>query len=578
MDQALVENLLVILTAGLVVGVACRKLGISELIGYLVVGTLLGEEALGWVRDVNHDHSVEHLAEVGVFLLLFSIGLEFSLDELARLGRWMVIGGLLQMSLVAGTGAAALWFCGLGLRSAILLGIAGSFSSTVLVFKALAERGQVNSPHGRRGIGILLFQDVAVVPLLLLIPLIAGSQNGESAGLWVYLQRAASAVAVIVGVIILRWMVGRWAVSVFARLRSPELLILAAVVLLGGVTYAVAQLGLPPALGAFAAGLVLSDNRLTGQIDALILPFRECFAAIFFVSLGLLVNPFLCWEMAPLLVPALIGVLLLKTAAAALGLWATGLRWFKALGMGMGLAQIGEFALVVALVALNQNLISQNAYQVMLALSLGTLIVTPMLLRLGLYWSDPVHPCAEETDDSGGLEHASPEAVVIGIGPVGRQISSRLELDGVNVCLVDLSPVNLYSFAQQGFRTTAGDASDPSVLLRADADRAGLVVVCVPDDEVALRIVRSVRELNSTCRVLVRCRYVANVSGLRKAGANSVVSEEGQASEALLKMVTSEQTVPITQTHNGRTELPTHPTPHTAQTTSQPSSEPTVPR
>lgn len=530
-----VQDLLIILAAGFLIGVCCRKLGISVLVGYLAIGALLGQEVLGLVKD--SEHYVEHFAEAGVFLLLFSIGLELSFDELAKMGRWMAIGGALQMALVAAPIAAVLTYLGFQWRATFLLSLGLSFSSTVLVFKALAEWGQVNSPHGKRAISILLFQDMALVPLLLIIPLIAPSEDGPPT-LWNFVALPLASSGLIFTVILLRWVIGTYLVPILSALRSPELVVLFALTVLGSVTFGTASVGLPPELGAFAAGLTLSSNRLTAQIDALILPFRESFAAVFFVSLGLLLDPMIFIHQAQILFPALLAMLLLKTLAGAVAMLATGLSLRSSFAMGSGVSQVGEFALVLSSVGLTQGLIDAKSYQFVLAISLGTLFLTPVLLRYSLRWTDGSGYLEPEHHESGDQRDLVTEiAVVIGIGPVGRQVSSRLELIGMDVHLVDLSPVNLYQFAQQGFRTIAGDAGDAAVLQRADADRAKLVVVCVPDDQAALRCVRTLRDLNSTCRVIVRCRYVSNLHPLQKAGANEVISEEGQSSEAILKLL-----------------------------------------
>lgn len=273
----MVADLLTILSAGLVAGLLCKRFGISLLIGYLLMGVILGEGILGWVGDDNHE--VEYLAEAGVVLLLFAIGLEFSPRELGRLGRHMLVGGSVQMALVAGPLLLLFVWIDFSWRSAILLSAALAFSSTVLVFKSLAEWGQTSTPHGRRAIGVLLFQDVALIPLLLIIPLLTGVESAASP--LAYLKLGAGSVVFVAGVIGLRIHLSREIIPRLANYRSPELVVLLTLVVLGSVTLAAHNVGLAPAVGAFAAGLIFSDTRWTGQIDALILPFRESFAVVF---------------------------------------------------------------------------------------------------------------------------------------------------------------------------------------------------------------------------------------------------------------------------------------------------------
>jgi monovalent cation:H+ antiporter-2, CPA2 family len=540
MNETLIFDLLIILSAGLFAALICRRLGVSGLIGYLLVGAALGGGGLGWVDDEGHE--LESFAEAGVFLLLFSIGLEFSLDDLRRMGRELLIGGSVQMVLVAVPVGGALYAAGLSPQAACLLASATAFSSTVLVFKALSEWGQASSPHGRRAIGILLFQDAALVPLLLLVPFLTG--GGQTAGPAAYAWLAVTSVLFVVGVLGIRYALDRWIIPSLAGYRSPELIILFTLVALGGITMIAYKIGLPPAVGAFAAGLSFSGNRWTKQIDALVLPFRETFAAVFFVGLGLISQPRLFWVEPVLIAECLVGLILVKTMAATIALRLTRLPWRSAMGMGVGLAHVGEFAFVLVLLGLESGVVSELNYQRLVAVAVGSLVLTPLILKAGLRWtrdadgghaSEPkraVIATEKETDAS-----VDRTAVVIGAGPIGRRVASQLETLGKDICLVDLSPINLHSFAQEGFRTVAGDATDPAILTLAGADRSPVVAVCVPNDEIAIRVVLTVRQINPAGFIAVRCRYQSNAAKLQKAGAAAVVSEEVEACGALLRVL-----------------------------------------
>jgi CPA2 family monovalent cation:H+ antiporter-2 len=529
----LVYDLLIILAAGLIAGLVCRWLRVSALVGYLLIGVLVGRGCLGWISDERHE--IEYIAEAGVFLLLFSIGLEFSLDELLRLGRNLVLGGLAQMLLVALPVGVILLGIGTDWQPAVLIAATVSFSSTVLVFKALSEWGHASLPHGRRAIGILLFQDAALIPLLLLAPLLTGT--GHAPGPTEYLVLAGTSILFVGAVVAARHLLANKVIPLFASYRSPELVVLFTVVSLGSVTLGAYTVGLPPAIGAFAAGLVFSGNRWTRQIDALVLPFRETFAVVFFVSLGLLFDPELLWREPMLMLTCLAGLIVVKWAAAAGALRLTGLGWRPAAGMGLGLAHVGEFAFVLVLLSWEAGVIAESDYQRILAIAIGSLILTPLLLKTGLRWTR----LAAETDDKPSQatqpDRTRRQAIVIGAGPIGRQAASWFETTGRDVCLIDLSPINLHPFAQQGFRTVAGDATDASILELAQVESASAIVVCVPDDEAANRIVQNLRTANSRRQILVRCRYQANASRLRKSGASQVVSEEAEAGKALINVL-----------------------------------------
>ncbi len=376
-------DLLTILVAGLVAGAICKRIGLSLLVGYLVVGALVGRGAFDLVAQENHE--LEYLARAGALLLLFSVGIEFSVEELVRMSRFFLIGGVAQMSLVAVPLAATCWAFGMTPNTAILAGLAAALSSTVLVFKALAEWGQTATPHGRRAIGILLFQDVALVPLMLLVPLL--TQTGDSPTVVTYGLLALKSLFFIVAVVVLRRLIGHSVVPQLTQLRSVELVVLFALSVLGGMCWGASRLGLPPAIGALAAGMMLSGNRLSKQVDTIILPFRETFAAVFFVTLGTLFNPRVFMQEPLLLTAGLIGILLLKSTAAAVALKIIGLNWKAALGMGLGLAQLGEFSFLILAEGLGRGIFTSENHSRMLFVAMGTLILTPQLLKLGLRWT-----------------------------------------------------------------------------------------------------------------------------------------------------------------------------------------------
>jgi len=530
----LIHDLFIILAAGLISGLVSRRLGLSMLVGYLLAGAAIGHGGLGLIAEDVEE--IEHLAHVGVLLLLFAIGIEFSLEELARLRRFFFVGGGIQMLLVASPVGLACVLFGLSWKPALLIAAATALSSTVLVYRALTEWGETASPHGRRAIGILLFQDVALVPLMLLVPLLSGRQHGP--GVWAYLLLAMNSALFVAAVPLLRKLFARWVVPVLGSLRSVELVILFGLIVLVGFCLGANAAGLPPALGAFAAGLVLNGTRLTDQVDALVLPYRESFGVVFFVSLGTLLDLRVLMESPVLLCMGLLAVLVVKTSAATLALRTTRLPWYAAAGMGIGLAQLGELSFVLLGEGLHANVISEVAYNRMLFVAMGTLILTPQLLRTGLRWTRR-RPLADHLTEKrrGRVLPVPKQAIVAGVGPIGRQAVSQLEILGVDVCLIDLSPVNLHPYAQQGFRTVSGDARDPEVLDRADVAHSRLAVICIPDDRAALQIVKTLRNTNSACTIIVRCRYRSNIEALQNAGAKLVISEEAEAALALLRLL-----------------------------------------
>lgn len=534
MTQQIVGDMLIILTAGLLSCLICRRLRFSVLVGYLIAGVLIGKGGFSLIPE-THDN-IEHLAEAGVFLLLFTIGLEFSLSEVWKLRRTLLVGGAMQMLLASIPAYVCLRVSGCSWQASTVVAAAIAFSSTVLVFKSLTETGISGSGSGRRAIGILLFQDIALVPLLLLVPFLTGAGQVAGAQDWIFLVlRSAVFVFAIAG---LRWFLPGYALPQVSTYRSLDLVVLLAIVCLTTVSFAAYKIGLPPAIGAFSAGLALSDNRWTKQIDALVLPFRETFTAFFFVSLGLLFDPAQLIGSPMLMLALLGGLLVTKGTAAAGALKITGLNWKQAIGLGLGLAHIGEFAFVLVLFASQSGVVTGETYDRVVTLAIMSLILAPMLLHVGSKFVNVEAAENEESQKTRTFETSGSRALVIGAGPIGSRIASHLETMGNEVCMIDLNPVNLYEFAQQGFNTLAGDATSDEVLHSAGATGAMMVVVCVPSDNVALDIVKQLKMLvPSNAQVLVRCRFQANVKPLQKSGATAVISEETFAAAELLKLL-----------------------------------------
>jgi len=336
----------------------------------------------------------------------------------------------------------------------------------------------------------------------------------------------------------LRQVMNRWVIPHITQHRSPDLVVLMTLTILGGVTLVAERIGLPPALGAFAAGLAFGGNRWSEQVDSLILPFREAFSAIFFVSLGLLIDvPAMFHE--PVVV--LLGFLLLssiKMLAAMCAFAATGLPVSAAWRPAIGLAHVGEFAFVIILVAASAGVVTPAEQQRLVTVSGATLLLAPILIRWGFRRTEHVVPADETAPDHVAFRSdGERRCVVIGMGPVGRAVAARLETLGYIVTAIDSNPLNLQAFAQQGFETVAGDAQSESILHSASVDAAAAIIVCVPIDEVAHEITRQCRRLNRTAWIGVRCRYARNVNGLHEAGASLILSEEARSTRDLVEAV-----------------------------------------
>ena len=265
------------------------------------------------------------------------------------------------------------------------------------------------------------------------------------------------------------------------------------------------------------------------------LPFRETFAAVFFVTLGALMRPAVLLENPALIILGLVGMIAVKFAASALALRAAGLSWPSAAGMGLGLAQLGEFSFLLLLEGSRGGVIGDLDYDRSLLIALGTLLLTPLLLKFGARWvvEEKAGPLVDLPESDGEASRV----LVIGAGPIGRDVAAFLETSGWRVTVMDLSPVNVHPFAQQGFRTVVGDAREHDALRRAGVERMRMAIVCLPNDEISTEVTAAIRAANPACAVIVRCRYLLNVGAARAAGAAQVISEEAEAARALLGAV-----------------------------------------
>ncbi|MDR2441461.1 MAG: cation:proton antiporter [Planctomycetaceae bacterium] len=580
-------DLLIILCAGFISGTICRRLHLPMVVGYLLIGALIGSGMLGILttksvtvktteteqqspvaepsdfrlqkdpRWEETEQELEHLANeikvdevehkvldqfahLGANLLLFAIGLHFSPSELAKLWRFFLMGGSIQMFGVILPLTLFVPIIGGDWKIGLVLGSAVSLSSTVLVFKSLEDMGQVGSLHGVRAVAILLFQDVAVVPLLVLVGLMAALASGSAEGGGTFSQLVLLGLdsAIFVAfVVITRLLFCKYGVPFLLGLQSVEIIVLFTMFLLLAVSGAAISLQLPGTMGTLAAGVILSETRLTNQITAVTVAMRETFSAIFFVSLGALFDPSILFTTPVLTLGALFGCLAVKTLAAGVAFRVLGLPWVAALGMGLGLSQLGELSFVLLSQGVASGLFNYETYQRILFVALTSIILTPVFLRIALRFA-PEHHAVHGGEDEHSVifpEDASKKAIVVGLGPIGGRIATFLETTGFEVGLIDMNPVNLHPYAQHGFRTISGNAADENVLRIADVRSVTLVAIAVPDDLFAEEIVEAVRKMNDHCIILSRCRYTSNIAKLEQFGANLVLCGEAELANAAIR-------------------------------------------
>jgi monovalent cation:H+ antiporter-2, CPA2 family len=515
-----------------------RRLELPAIIGLLAAGILAGPHTLALVKSTHH---VEQLAEIGVVLLLFTIGVEFSLAELMRIRQMVFLGGGLQVALsIAVISVLAVWF-GFPLNQALFFGFLVALSSTAIIMKLLNDAGEIDTPHGKTILGILIFQDLCVVPLMLLIPILGGGGQGVTDILLVAAKALAVVVAAHYGA---RYLIP-WVLSHVVRARSRELFILTIIFTGFGTAWLTAEAGLSLALGAFIAGLAISESAYSQQVLGDIIPFRDAFMSLFFLSIGMLFDPVVLLRSPVQVTVIVITIILVKLVVCAGAARAIGIPLRIALVSGLALAQIGEFSFVLSQSGIQHGLMSQDLYQLFLAASIATMALTPLCLKL----ADPAAMLAIKYLPAwivmgdrtlAGREvkmHHADHVVIAGYGLNGRNLARVLKHLAIQHLIIDTNPFTISKERKRGEQIIFGDASQQEVLEHARIARARVIVIAISDAAASRRIAAQARQMNPTIHIIARTRYVMEVEPLYQLGVNEVIPEEFETSVEILVRV-----------------------------------------
>jgi CPA2 family monovalent cation:H+ antiporter-2 len=530
-------QILILLTASVCVVAGVRKLKLPAILGYLAVGMLLGPHALALAAD---NETTRLLADFGVVFLVFTLGLEFSLPRLVAM-RWEVLGvGGAQVLFTTGIVAAgAILAFDVAPPVAVVIGGAIAMSSTAIIIAQLTEQSENNRTHGRVAVAICLFQDLSFPLFLALVSSLSG--GGQSAGA----VNVASAIGIAVLALLLVLAAGRWLLRplflMIASVRSAELFSLAVLLAVLASAWATHAVGLSLALGAFLAGMMLAETEFRHQIEATIRSYRDVLLGLFFITVGMLLDVGLLLRHFPLVATLLAGMLLLKAAVVTLAAKPATRSWFKSLRTGVVVSQGGEFGFALLTLLLRRELSDPAVLQPLLAAIVLSMVLSPILIRHNrritralLSESGPPDSAAMR-DTQATLAVAERDHVVIcGFGRVGQNIARVLEQTGFEYIALDLDARRIRAGRQAGDPLIYGDAGEAKVLENVGVARASCVVITFANPEVALRILRAVRDLRGDVPILVRTQDDTKLEQLQSAGATEVVPETFEASLMLL--------------------------------------------
>lgn len=534
-QSALVTNLTILLAAALVGGMIAHRLKQPVILGYLVVGGIIGPYALGLVRDIV---LVEATATIGVALLMLTLGLEVSFAQLKQVGRVGLWGGIAQMlvtALLASVATAVIFRW--SWPEATIFGLIVSLSSTMVCLKVLMDRGELDSLHGRIMIAILILQDIAVVLMIVVEPVFSQGVSSLPLTLAFTLLSVAAFVglAIVAGVWVLPWLMGS-----IGGVRSRELFLLTVLVICLGAAIGTQTVGLSAVFGAFLIGLVLRETRFVHQALAEITPLRDIFAALFFVSLGMLLDLKFVSANWPL-VAMMVSLIVLIKSLVVFGV----LRFFGYSGRvavltGAGLFQVGEFGFILARGGVSIGIISPQSYALIVASAIITMLLTPLSLsvtsRVYGRLVPPQEPSAKEptpfTPDS---EQPVDEVAIAGYGRIGQSVAHSLSDAGIPYSVIEIDPEVVFKMRRAGTSCIYGDASNAHVLARLNLARAKVLIVTFPDPIAVLTTARGAQAINPDLRIIARVHRVRDGETLMKMGVEGLVSPEYEASLEFLR-------------------------------------------
>ena len=533
-------QLVVIFAVAVLVVVLLGRIGLPGIAGMIVAGVLIGPSGLGFIQEME---IVEALAEVGVVLLLFTIGLELSLAHLRRIWRLVVLGGGIQVLLTAGIVAGASMALGRPWPQSVFFGFLAALSSTAIVMRGLSERNEVDAPHGRMILGVLIFQDLCVVPMMLVVPLLASGGQEMTTELLTAMGKAVG-VVVVVGAGA-RLIVPRL-LALIAAERKRDLFVLTVLLICMGTAWLTALSGLSLALGAFLAGLVLAESGYGHQAMSDVLPFRDSFTSLFFVSVGMLFDVRVLAE-SPLTVLGLFaGIVLGKFLIAGIATMFMRFPVRIAALSGIGLAQVGEFSFVLAKAGAAAGLIDDADSQRFLAAAVFSMIVTPLLVRVaphfaaGMQWLRPLERVfgargADEIDKA--TQKLRDHVIIAGFGLGGRTLAAALKNLGIPYLVLELNPATVKLGREQGEPIYYGDVSSSEVLAHMNCSQAREIVLMINDSAAARQAISSIHRTVPDTMITVRTRYFDDVPALQKLGATDVVVEEFENAVELMARV-----------------------------------------
>ena len=533
------RDLVVIMAIAVIVVALLHRIGIPSIAGFIMAGVVVGPEVL---RIVNDPHEIELLAEIGVALLLFGIGLELSLDRLKRLWRPIIVGGTLQVGITIAAAVLVSRALGFSMNVSILIGCLLAVSSTAIVLRGLESRGEIDAPHGRLTLGILVFQDLLVVPMILLVPILSGQNTSAVEVIYIMFR----AIAIVIVVILASRIVVPRALHLIARTRQRQLFLLAVLLICIGTAWLTSIAGVSLALGAFLAGLVVAGSEYRHQVLADMIPFREVFTSLFFISIGMLLSPAsIIQNIIPIIV-LLAAILIGKSFIVFLAGLFMRLPLRVAILAGVALAQVGEFSFVISKTAQTEGLLISQLASVIIPAAIISMFITPFALAFGPKLAAGMGRVraltnllkvvsVEEAPEK--ITRMQDHVIIGGYGFTGEKLAEALKERSIPYLIIELNPDNVRRAVGRGDPAYYGDITSVEVLEHLGLDHARELVLVINDPGALERAIKAARSVASELPITVRTNYLLDIDHLRKAGATEVIAAELEAAAEITSRI-----------------------------------------
>ncbi|MGB7786568.1 MAG: monovalent cation:proton antiporter-2 (CPA2) family protein [Salinimicrobium sp.] len=555
MDFPLLRDMVILLGFSVVVVFLLQRIRLPSILGFLITGMIIGPFGFSLIENLEQ---VEILSEIGVILLLFVIGMELTLSQLASIRRTVLFGGFLQVGLTIAVTAGVYLLLGFRWNVSVFLGFLFSLSSTAIVLKVLQDRNEISSPHGRTSLGLLIFQDIIVVPMMLFTPILAG----DATDVWqqIFLLLVKTGLIILLTYISAKYIVPR-VMYLVARTKSKELFLLTTIALCFTVAFVTSAAGLSLAFGAFLAGLIISESEYSYQATGTILPFRELFISFFFVSIGMLLNLEFFLENVGMVLLLVLIVFVVKGSIISLTTALLKYPLRTVLLTGLALFQVGEFAFILSRVGLENNLLSPQMNQYFLSVSVVTMLLTPfviifsekitaVLMHSGIH--RPWHRYSAPKDGISVSQPKDPEnhLLIIGFGINGSNLARAAKYADIPYRILELNAQIVRQEKARGEPIIYGDAMHHHVLDSVQASKARVVVIAISDPQATKIIVANVRNMSPSVYLIVRTRYVKEIQSLLDLGADEVIPEEFETSVEIFTRVLTNYLMPIDELEN----------------------------